>query len=175
MDDYIPKPYSINDLSDTLGRWLSRYSRKTFHGAENNTEMPTVININTYDDKATGFHYLLDNENRTPAIFDQDALLKRLMGDEDLLNIITEGFLSDIPQQISLLKNAIHNGDIHTAVEQAHKIKGAAGNISATALQETAHSTEVAGKTGDMKSLVNLIAALELQFNQLKKHIGSKE
>ena len=34
---------------------------------------------------------------------------------------------------------------------------------------------EVAGKTGDLKSLKSLMIELELQFNQLKKHIGSIE
>ena len=52
------------------------------------------------------------------------------MGDEDLLGTIIEGFLSDIPQEIKLLRDAIQNGNALTVVEQAHKIKGAAGNIS---------------------------------------------
>ena len=174
MNDYISKPYSMNDLSDTLGGWLLR-SQETFHDTSQNQEMPISINNLSFTHKTSVSDYLPGDENNNLAIFDRDALFKRLMGDEDLLGTIIEGFLSDIPKEIKLLRGAIQNGNALTVVEQAHKIKGAAGNISGSAFQKAAQSMEFAGKKGDLKSLKSLMIELELQFNQLKKHIGSIE
>lgn len=175
MDDYISKPYSINDLSDAVGRWLHQRSREAHDDKEHSMHTSIVMRNQNFANKVMDSDFLPRQEDASPAIFDRDTFCKRLMGDEDLMGTIIDGFLADMPGQIKTLTDAVKDGIIDIAVEQAHKIKGAAGNISAFALQRVAHSIEVAGKKGDLKSLECLIIELELQFSQLKEKIGSTE
>lgn len=174
MNDYISKPYSMNILSEALGRWLLR-SQEMHHDTAQNKETQISIKNIALTHKTTDSDSLLGDENNNSFIFDRDVFLKRLMGDEDLMGTIIEGFLEDMTEQTRLLRDAVCNGVIHAAIEQAHKIKGAAGNVSAFALQKAAHSIEVAGKIGDLKNLKSLLTEFELQFIKLKECIGGTE
>jgi signal transduction histidine kinase/DNA-binding response OmpR family regulator/HPt (histidine-containing phosphotransfer) domain-containing protein len=105
-------------------------------------------------------------------IFDRAALVKRLMDDEELAKTIATGFLDDMPGQIAALRAFVENSQAEQAGGQAHKIKGAAGNVTASVLQETAHAMEAAGKAGNMAALHRLLPELEQNFLQVKRTIN---
>ena len=65
-----------------------------------------------------------------------------MMGDETIVNAILEGFLKDLPEQISTLKKAIEENDLEQIKLRAHTLKGSAANCSALALQEIAKQIE---------------------------------
>ena len=76
MDDYISKPIAPQALAEALEKWLDRAQRKRAGSRRR------------------------DGSSRTgPAsvVFDRQALLDRLMGDEDLVKEIIAGFLEDMP------------------------------------------------------------------------------
>jgi len=101
-------------------------------------------------------------------IFDRTALLERLVRDKDLTETIIAGFLEDMPKQMAALKAYVKNGQAVKAGAQAHKIKGAAGNVTGTALREIAYLMEKAGKAGDKKEMDKLMPEIEKQFALLK-------
>jgi HPt (histidine-containing phosphotransfer) domain-containing protein len=106
-------------------------------------------------------------------VFDKKDLLKRLLGDREMVVEIIKAFLDDMPGQIAALRTYVENGRADKATAQAHKIKGAAANIAARALQDAAYDMETAAGTGDMETLNALMPELEARYSRLKKIIES--
>ena len=80
-----------------------------------------------------------------------------------------------MPKQIAVLKELVDGGKADAAGAQAHKIKGAAGNVGASALQEIVHAMEKAGKESDLGEFINLMPQLERCFMLLKEIMESVE
>lgn len=101
-------------------------------------------------------------------VFDKSSLLNRVLGDEDLVREVIEVFLSDIPNKINAMKQALDKREASQVRDQAHAVKGAAMNVSALALRETAFQMEQAGESEDMEKAISLMPEMEKQFEILK-------
>ena len=151
MNDYLSKPVQPEDLSRAVQFW----TQSAWDEATPAAPGPGPSSQTTGLTRATP---------QEPAIFDRKAFLARLMEDQDLAESIVAAFLSDVPGQIEKLRAAIAAGDCRLAEQQAHRIKGAAANMSGIALQEVAHAMERAGRETDVKTLEILRPSLEEQF-----------
>jgi CheY-like chemotaxis protein len=147
MNDYVSKPISSIVLSDKLERWL----------------MPRAEGIKTEETRQP------EPPKIEASVFDYPALLERLMDDKDLVRIIMNAFLSDIPQQIKVLKGFLEDDNMVGVERQAHTIKGAAANVEGISLRELAFEMEKAGKAGDLNSVKGRMNEFEMQFNRLKE------
>lgn len=103
-------------------------------------------------------------EIHSPAV-EISGALEIAGGNLELLQRIFDAFLKDIPNRISALELALSTGDHVTAEREAHSIKGAAANISATYLYSSASEMERACNAGNfelatkiMSPLVNAVA-----------------
>ena len=101
-------------------------------------------------------------------IFDRAGLLKRLGGNERLAERVVKEFLGDTPSQLSLLRTQLDDGDAPGARRQAHKLKGAAANLSAGALREAAFQAEQAAMAGQLNQLAELLPTMEAEFERVK-------
>ena len=146
MDDYITKPVKPQDLADIIEKWLE-------------------IGNTCTEDKTEPILYPTAVETE---IFDRSALLKRLMGDNGLIEQVVLTFLEDMENVISNLKNAISNRDIEGAYRLAHTVKGAAANVCASALRDAAYRVEIAGKERNLEKASLFLTDLEEQFEILK-------
>jgi len=149
MDDYIAKPIHPKKLCDVIEKWLNE--------PEGTVEAKIVHESSPKDD-----------------IFDKNSFLDRLLGDEDLAKEIIKGFIEDSLRQIDIIKEALDNGKPDVIHRQAHSLKGAAANMSATALKELAYQIEILGETGDLVKAASLIPKLDEQFEVLKKRLTLK-
>ena len=109
-----------------------------------------------------------DTRHSDAAVFDREAMLERLMGDEDLAQTVIAAFLEDIPRQIEALQGYLDAGDAPGAERQVHTIKGASANVGGEALCETAFEMEKAGKAGDLETVKARMAELDKEFGRLK-------
>jgi HPt (histidine-containing phosphotransfer) domain-containing protein len=73
---------------------------------------------------------------------DMDAALERLGGHSALLTRLLSLFAQDFGTTLQHIHDAIDAGDLAQAAELVHKIRGAAGNISAPDLFKTATALE---------------------------------
>ena len=160
MDDYVAKPIDPKVFADKLEKWIAE-SRRT----------GTDTQLSEKPDESIGMGIV--DTDQIHETFDREALLDRLMGDEELAAVVIAGFLDDMPKQIAAIREFVEGGEADRAGTQAHKIKGAAGNIGASALQETACAMEKAGKASDVGQLVNLMPQMERRFILLKKMMDS--
>jgi len=146
MDDYIAKPIHPKKLCNVIEKWLNEPQR--VHEAE-------IV------------HEPLPEDD----IFDKNSFLERLLGDEELAKEIIEGFIEDSLYQIDIIKEAFDNRDTDVIHRKAHSLKGAAANVSATALKELLYQIEITGKTKDLAKVASLIPKLDEQFEVLKKKL----
>jgi len=156
MNGYISKPIDPLLLAKELEKWLGKGRSQTLgKSTEESAPLPRPGPAN---DKAAA----------VPALFDRPAFLQRLLGDEQLAETILAGFLVDIAKQIDAIKGFIDRGEAEKAGAQAHKIKGAAGNVTCMDLAEIAAAMEKAAKAGDMAQLSQLMPEMEQRFLHLK-------
>ena len=77
-------------------------------------------------------------------------------------------FLVDTPSQLLILRKQLQDGDAPGARRQAHKLKGAAANLSAEALRAVAFQAEQAAISGQLNKLAELLPAMEGEFERAK-------
>jgi two-component system sensor histidine kinase/response regulator len=86
-----------------------------------------------------------------PVTFNQTELMDRLGGDTELLQDVIKLFLDDCPAQVAAIKAAVDQRDGALLRSTAHALKGAAANLSASALFEAAQTLERLGAEGRLE------------------------
>ena len=81
-----------------------------------------------------------------PPAFERHAALERLGGDSKLLSEVIQLFLVDCPLRLAAIKAAVEARNAEALCREAHGLKGAAGNLSAVSLFETAEILEQLGR-----------------------------
>jgi PAS domain S-box-containing protein len=145
MNDYISKPVDLGQLADVLARWLP------VSGAGDAAQ-------------TSGQR---DGE-QAEAVFNLEALLRRLMGDRQLAGTIVKGFLQDVPSQLNNLRARLDQNDAHGARRQAHALKGAAVTVAAERLRGTAFEMERAGAAGHLDRCGELMPQVVEEFDRFK-------
>ncbi|MCP4217228.1 MAG: response regulator [bacterium] len=144
MNDFIPKPVDPQMIAHVIDKWLLKHD----------VPLPAV---GIQPDFTIG-----------EKIFDSVGLLKRMMGNKELVRKIIQAFLEDIPNNIRMLRDALDEGDVGRSRHYAHAIKGTAGNSGGIALAQLAQQIERFCAAEDLDSANELIPALDEQFQLLK-------
>lgn len=176
MSDYLTKPVEPARLAEMLEKWLDRNpspdqqmeQESSSIQAEFDAKDLEIENINK-DQQNTVQLNKTDLER-----FDRQDFLKRIMGDEALAQELIQGYMEALPEEITKLENAIAVAESHQAGELAHKIKGAAANMSCQKLRKIAADMERAGKEDDLPALQELVPRLREEFDQLIKLLMSQ-
>ena len=106
-----------------------------------------------------------------PVVFNRDALLKRLDGDEELIEQIIDIFLEHAPGQFERLHQAIREGNAAMVKLHAHSLKGAAANMEAAAMRDVA--LEIERHSADVRRVAPLVAELEGELHKLQRLLSS--
>lgn len=101
-------------------------------------------------------------------LFNRESFLLRVMGDENIAKSIIPTFFADISIQIENLCAAISRKDIARIELLAHKIRGAAGNMSAERLENYSGYLEKSAKTYNIVLLNQLLPEFLTCYTDLK-------
>ncbi|MFP3912408.1 MAG: response regulator, partial [Desulfobacteraceae bacterium] len=159
MDDYVSKPVKAEVLYRVI---------------EN------LLNAGEKDDEvgATALHGPPDlPEDR--AVFDLSAALEAVAGDRTLFLEIARLFLSELPQAVSDIREAVSGGDASRLEQGAHKLKGSLTIMGAKRAFDAAYGVEVLGRGGKMqeaepgvdvllKELQDLESALQIALKEVE-------
>lgn len=151
MNDYLAKPIRAEQLAGALEKWLNCAAGNAEHYAARQTPA------------------------RGEPVFNLEELLNRLMGNQVLAQKLITGFLSDIPNQLIILKDRLEAGDARAVRRQAHTLKGAAATVAAEALRAVCGEAEDAATAGEFSRALFLLPRLEEQFELFKatlQHLG---
>jgi PAS domain S-box-containing protein len=150
MNDYLAKPVELQRLSEVLAKWLRAASPGT------SVEQPPD------DPKPQG-----------PMIFDQDSLLRRLVGDRNLAGAILRSFVGGCPARLNELRQRIADADASGARQLAHRLKGAAATVAAKELCAFAAAIEQAGASGEVARCAELMPRGMQVFEQFRGALAS--
>jgi PAS domain S-box-containing protein len=150
MDDYLAKPVELDRLAEVLAKWLPP-------GGAGDT-LPAA------GEPAA---------ERADAVFDEEALLRRLMGDRQLATAILQGFLANIPPQLHNLRRRLDAADSPGARLQAHAMKGAAATVSAQGLHAVALAMERAATAGQLDRCGGLLPRAAEEFERFQSTLKS--
>ncbi|HEX5229654.1 MAG TPA: PAS domain S-box protein [Bryobacteraceae bacterium] len=154
MNDYIAKPVDVNRLSAVLARWLP--GSGTPQRAPDVTAQPPM---------------------QAPApsgvTFNRDALLERLMGDQQLGCIVVNGFLRDAASQLANLQERLRRADASGTRLQAHALKGASATVGAENLRALALAIEQAGKAGNLDHCAELLPQVNEELERFKSEVDA--
>ncbi len=150
MNDYISKPVRPDELAVVLDRWIHK---RGF------SEKP-AMEIQTGCETETQGEAL---------VFDRDDFKKRMLGDPQFMTLVAKRFRADLPRLLSLLRQAIMDGNTRQAEFQAHAIKGAAGTAGGARLQAIAAEMEQMAIQGGISQVRDSLPRLELEAERLLK------
>ena len=157
MNDHIAKPVTPLALLQVLDKWICKLDAAGWtSGAPATPSLAQEVG---------------ESEATNTAVFDEAALLGRLMDDRRLAQAVVNCFLDDMRGQLATLGSCLSAGDALGVERQAHKIRGAAANVSGESMVRLALQLEQAGKSGNLETASGLQVDLCRQFEQFKKAI----
>ena len=112
-----------------------------------------------------------DAEEPAEPIFDEDSLIRRLMGDRELASAVLKGFIEDVPMQLNNLRQRLDEADAPGARSVAHTLKGASATVSAQSLQALALAMEQAGVAGRLDRCFELLPGVVAEFERFKNNL----
>lgn len=156
MDDYVAKPVNINKLYSVLAKWIHISVERRKETTSN------IKNIST-ERSERSIHAAI------PSIvgINIKAGLKRVGGNSSLYKRLLIQFLESFTNVSDRIKKAISDGDSHLAVRFAHTLKGAAGNIGATALYQFSGSLEIAIKEARSHDIASIFPSFDKELQKV--------
>ena len=142
MNDYITKPVSLHDLAEALDRWLPKNA-----AASTGVVAEAAPAVAPAPDEAV-------------VVLDVPAMRDRMLNDDRLIQRVLQSFIDDLPQMLSELEARTRAGELTEAGRVAHKLKGAAANVSGERLRQVADWMQQAGKAGDAARAAACLPAL---------------
>lgn len=103
----------------------------------------------------------------TPVILDTTAGLRHLAGDRGLYQQIMTIFFTETEGQLERIQQALALGNVEPIQQIAHGMKGAAGNLGAFCVQDTAEELEALAKARDLEKARPLFERLKDDVGQL--------
>jgi len=147
MNDHITKPINVRDMFTTIAKWITASTPAPEAGekdvAPEEVEIPALAGIDVEDG------------------------LKRVAGNRKLYRNILLKFRDSQANAVGEVKTALDNGDVESATRAAHTLKGVAGNIGATDLQEVAKDLEAELKLEKTDALEPLFEAVQAELDRV--------
>jgi len=157
MDDYTTKPINPEELLEKIEKWTC---------AEENAA--------SSEDEVQKERVQPETSEETQPL-DLEKALERAMGDKDFLKMLLGGFIQELPDQIESLKVAVADTDMAAMMEQAHKLKGAAANLSAYGVSSAAKSLEEIGRSQNIDEANQIMEVLLNESKRLTEYIERTE
>lgn len=92
-------------------------------------------------------------------------------GDASLLTDLIQMFLEDAPVKLNSIKTGFAKRDMHQVEKAAHSMKGSAGNLGATEVQNLCDQLQRACRTPNPEEIAGLVAQLEVPFTQVLRDL----
>ena len=99
--------------------------------------------------------------------WDITKALEALGGDEQLLHEVMEIFLVDLPKNMSMLRQAVAEGNADALAKTAHSLKGELGYLGISELSQKAGELEEMGWKQDLEHACKTFAGFEVKMSAI--------
>jgi len=163
MNDYIAKPFVVEELFATLKKWISKSPKKPTDNQESTMVKASItVNNNESNDKK----HTLNNQD-FPGIDIQDAN-SRFKGKIVLLLRLLKSFLESKMGVVAEAKKQIENSNWIEAGNIIHGLKGTSGNLCANHIYALAIELEKCCKEKNSAQGRELLVQMTEAFKELK-------
>ena len=173
MDDYLAKPFRSSDLARKLDFWLKHRNRRRPTALEPAPRAPfeSAYNPGEKDKEKSGAGPgLLD-----PVTVESLRELGRKTG-QDMLAKVAETYLRTAAQTLKQLESSFDGGNIESALEAVHSVKGSAGSVGAARVSKLCAEVERRLRkdptTVSRDQIEQILAAQATTVELLKKEAG---
>ncbi|UFS69226.1 response regulator [Geomonas sp. RF6] len=156
MDDYLSKPFSLDELRSVLARWLPPGVQVS--AAEAGRRAPAV-----------------GSSEGNVAVFDRQGLLERIGGSEECVGFLVQKFVESSTDILAALRGHVKKGEEEGVHRQAHSLKGAAASIAAEEMRQIAARLEALTREGTLLGADLLYLQLERAFATFKEEVGAAD
>jgi len=162
MDEYLTKPIEPNDLLRTIQSLLPADRAAKANAAES----PAVT---AEPEEAPS----VSPQEPVPAPVDLPSLTRRCVNNRKLAAKALKIFDSGIDRDLALLAKSIQERDPKAVAASAHKIKGAAANISAEDLRNIAAELEELARADSLENSDDALESLNQQVMAFRKYLDT--
>jgi PAS domain S-box-containing protein len=155
MNDVLLKPFKKAELAQVLARFLPKAAAPKAEAPEEEPGLPRPVD----KEAPAAAPRVLD-----ASVFDWEGVLDTFLGQKDTVSSLLTRFTEKAGKQMTELAEALAAKDSTRFREVAHSLKGAAWNLSAKRLGDSALEGETAGREGDLAAAAVALAAIRAAF-----------
>lgn len=168
MDDFIAKPVEPDILSKKIGANLTDQISDQESSNAPDLEISEVDILEPQDQVIQSDTQIESPEIELPC-FDKEKLFERFGGDEELMEMILESFVQEVPELLESIESSIANEDIETVQSKAHALKGTAANVNAERLRQAALDLEDQAKKQDASAFNEKLDGIQTEYERFIK------
>ncbi|MBV9015326.1 MAG: response regulator [Alphaproteobacteria bacterium] len=154
MDDYVPKPFTAEQMRTALTSWLERA------GASNTQSKYEHLSLVSQVDAPA-----LRNQPIDEAVLDRLSQLQR-EGRPDIVNRVITLFIEDAPGLLKELEEGAARGDMARLRHACHALKASSANVGALPLSTDCEELEALARTGIVPDAVMRVATIIEDYQQ---------
>jgi CheY-like chemotaxis protein/HPt (histidine-containing phosphotransfer) domain-containing protein len=171
MDDYLSKPFSLDELQAVLHRWLPEAREESGVPAASacrQEDAPASAN----DDRDRAPLEQRPNETLNPKTLDT---IRALGGDgrPDILGRAVESYFSHSPSVLASLRNAVSQADVEGIRSAAHSLKSSSANLGAERTAALSKDLEVLARAGSTEGAEQLLESIVVEYESAREALAA--
>ncbi|MCC2972193.1 response regulator [Massilia sp. IC2-476] len=155
MDDYLSKPFTQQQLSAVIGRWVAVPLAATAH----HLDAPPRLPKETVE--------VIQREAVNRVALDNIRALSRDGGDA-LVQKVINAYVGDTPRHLATLREAVEGMDAGSVRRVAHSLKSASANVGAARLATLCKELEQLGRADTVDGADRILADMEHEFQNVR-------
>jgi signal transduction histidine kinase/DNA-binding response OmpR family regulator/HPt (histidine-containing phosphotransfer) domain-containing protein len=168
MNDYLSKPVLKAELERMLEKWTQP---APFAASDSARVSAAPLPFSSKTD-------LVHTMNPSDPVLDPSVIssLRELGGDDDpgLFSELVGMFLSDTPERLRALSEALDHNDPGALERAAHALKSSSANLGALGLSVLFRDIEAAGRAKDLSKAAPLVARTQPEFQRVEAALRSE-
>ena len=169
MDDYLGKPFTLDQLRDFLSRWLQL-------DEDSGSEEPRDRDVEAVMVSGVDVEQDVAEEDGQADPLDQKALdeIRTLEanGVAGLFDNIINIYLESSPELVAALRSAVEKRDASGLHAAAHSLKSTSASLGARYLASLCRELEAKGRSEDVESAAPVLDELMIEFERVTAALG---
>ena len=164
MDDYVPKPFTTEQMRLALATWLSPARRSTGDGKRDHLTLVVA---------APSAPVQMPAEPIDDAVLDALAQLQR-EGRPDIVNRVITLFLESAPALLTDLEEGVASGDLALLHRASHTLKSASANVGAALLSAHCKELETMARAGSVPDARSRVATIVEDYRRAQAALTAR-